>query len=86
MPTYEYIYDRMDGTTVHVERINVPMSQSGDEITVVDTVDGNSYIAERFMSVTSDMKLAWTEDIRTSDLPPKHYGPEDVQRDLARRR
>lgn len=86
MPTYEYMYERMDGATVKVERVNVPISQSSEDIVVVDTVDGISYIAQRIMSLTGDMSQAWTDDIRNSDLPPKHYGPADVTRDRAKRK
>lgn len=82
MPTYEYAYER-NGEKVVVERHNVPMSQSSDSIEVVDTEDGNRYIAERIFSVNAHMNHSWSEDINASDLPPKHWGPDDVKRHAA---
>ncbi len=86
MPTYEYQYTRKNGHVVTLERLYVPMSQAAEPIEVLDTEDGNRYIAERIISAGGDMSLAWTDDVRNSDLPPKHYGPEDVKRDLAHRK
>ena len=86
MATYEYQYTRSDGTSIRVERINVPMSKASESVEVVDEVDGKRYIAKRIMSITANMGHSWSEDVRTSDLPPKHYGPEDVKRDKERRK
>lgn len=86
MPTYEYLYTRADGEEITVTKVNVPMSQSSESIEVIDEEDGISYIAERVISLTANMGASWDEDVRNSDLPPKHYGPEDVQRDLDRRK
>jgi hypothetical protein len=86
MAHYEYEYVRADGVRVVVERVNVPMAESDTPVEVLDDTDKNTYIATRILSLTADMSLSWDEDIKASDLPPKHYGPEDVARDRAAKR
>ena len=76
--TYEYAYTRKDGTRVEIERSGIPMSKYADPIEVVDPVDGNTYIAERILSLTSDMSHSWERDTRASDLPPINAHPDDV--------
>jgi hypothetical protein len=86
MPTYEYEYTRKDGKTVRVTKFAVPVEESAKPIRVVDKTDGRRYTARRIMSITARMNHSWSEDVNASDLPPKHYGPEDVARDKERRK
>ena len=86
MPTYEYEYTRNDGKEIRVTRYNVSVSKCSEPIEVVDESDGNTYIAERVISLTADMSHSWSDDVRNSDLPPVHYTPEDVKADLAKRK
>lgn len=81
MPTYEYEYIRKDGTTVRVERMRVPMADSAKPI-VVEDEDGETYTAERAVSLTANMKVSWEKDTEAGDLPPVDASPEDVKRML----
>ena len=61
------------------------MSKSADPIEVVDSVDGNTYIAERILSLTADMGYSWDYATNTSDLPPVDAHPKDVEKQLKAR-
>lgn len=85
MAIYEYEYTKADGTTVVVEEIR-SMSDRLNDLEVIDLQDGNSYLATFRMSVNADMSKSWDDEMLNSDLPPRHYSPEDVQRDLNARK
>ena len=86
MAYYEYEYIRADGIRVVIGRAKVPMDQASDPVEVLDLTDKNTYIATRILSLTANMSKAWSDDIINSDLPPVHYGPEDVARDRAKKK
>lgn len=85
MPMYEYEYTREDGSVVQIVYPG-SMETASEPIEVVDKEDGNRYIATRIMSLTADMSYSWSDDVRNSDLPPVNYTPEDVKRDLAKKK
>jgi len=84
--TYEYEYIRKDGTHVTIERSGIPMGMASEPLEVIDPEDGNRYIAERIISLTSDMSWSWESDVRNSDLPPVNADPADVKRTLDKRK
>lgn len=71
-PIYTFEYATEDGATKRVEK-TYPMSSIPPEIRVLDS-DGQTYTAKFVMSLTADMKSAWSYDKNTSDLPPVDAG------------
>lgn len=85
MPTYNYEYTRDDGTLVEFEAFR-HMSARNEAFEVLDKEDGKTYIATRGRIEGAQVSPLVGADWKNSDLPPVHYGPEDVAKDQERRK
>lgn len=72
MPMYEFEFETLDGETKRVTR-RFSMQEMPTFIKVED--GGNTYIADRVISLTAKMASNWSVKDTVSDLPPENSKP-----------